>query len=64
MLFRSSEYQAADLIHEVDRALRVFADPPSWKTLVANGMSADFSWKRPAREYLELYQLIQERRKK
>lgn len=62
--FKFSEYQAADLIHEVDRALRVFADPPSWKTLVANGMSADFSWKRPAREYLELYQLIQERRKK
>ncbi|MDD5225537.1 MAG: glycogen synthase, partial [bacterium] len=46
--FKFKEYQAADLIHEVNRALQVFADPPNWKKLVANAMASDFSWKRPA----------------
>jgi len=60
--FKFSEYQAADLIHEVDRALRVFADPPSWKKLLANAMSADFSWSRPARQYLEIYERLVRKR--
>ncbi len=64
--FKFSEYQAANLIHEVNRALQVFADPPNWKKLVANAMASDFSWGRPAREYLELYERLsgRERRNK
>ena len=60
--FKFTEYQAADLIHEVNRALQVFADPPNWKKLIANAMASDFSWKNPAREYLELYERLKQKR--
>ena len=34
-----------------------FKDASVWKVLQANGMSADFSWERSAREYQRIYEL-------
>ncbi len=47
-------------IHGVDWALdRAFDwylnDPEKWLELMLNGMSADFSWKNPASEYVKVY---------
>lgn len=42
----------------IDRALSVWAQPESWKTIQANGMSASVGWERPARRYAELYRDI------
>ena len=46
----------------IDRALRLYADPPAWLALVRNGMTQDWSWDRSAGEYLRLYEEIRRRR--
>ena len=38
-------------------AMLNFKDAAAWKTLQANGMSADFSWERSARDYERVYEL-------
>ena len=37
------------------RAFSLFRRPLSWRKLKANGMRRDFSWRRSARAYVELY---------
>ncbi len=56
--FVFTAYQAADLLAAVDRALGLFPQEAQWQTLVSNGMTADFSWERSARLYLDLYQKL------
>jgi starch synthase len=61
--FLFSEATPASLGEALGRALVVFADRSSWRTLQRNGMAQDFSWERSARKYLDLYdRLIQQRR--
>jgi len=52
---------AAALVEAVNRALIDFTQYPRiWKKLVFNGMQQDFSWRRSAKQYLQLYQQAQE----
>jgi starch synthase len=37
------------------RALKLFANRAEWTRVQANGMAADVSWRRPARQYAQLY---------
>jgi starch synthase len=46
------------LLHTIDRALSNWADRPTWRKLMATGMSADWSWRRSAREYVAIYEQI------
>ena len=32
-----------------------YREPKTWRRLQANGMAADFSWERSAREYESVY---------
>ena len=41
----------------LDRALAVYADPRRWRELQERGMRRDFSWRRSAEEYGQLYEL-------
>ena len=41
----------------LDAAVGLYADPASWRQLMANGMRQDFSWKRQG----ALYELLYER---
>jgi starch synthase len=41
----------------LDAAVGLYADPVSWRHLMANGMRQDFSWKRQG----ALYELLYER---
>ena len=43
------------LLKAVQRALAMYADAPAWRALALNGMRLDFSWKKSAREYIDLY---------
>ena len=36
--------------------VRAFADAALWRELVQRGMRSDFSWRRSARAYLEVFQ--------
>lgn len=52
-LFR--EYAASSLTECLRRALRVYADRRKWRRMIASAMKRDFSWKRSALKYVELY---------
>lgn len=49
------QYEARALRWALDYALDLYADPLAWKQLIANAMACDFSWKKQARLYAELY---------
>ncbi|MEN8192842.1 MAG: glycogen synthase GlgA [Bacteroidota bacterium] len=43
------------LTNAIERAIRDFQNKPVWKKILANGMNKDFSWKKSAEKYLDLY---------
>jgi starch synthase len=53
--FKFEPYTGAALLDAIRLALHHFADERIWKRIQLNGMSKDFSWKRPASEYAKLY---------
>jgi len=46
---------AAALGAAVARTLQYYREPEAWQQIIINGMKQDFSWKRSAEQYLELY---------
>ena len=61
--FTFIEAEAEDLLRTLHQAITLFRERAIWSRLMANGMAADFSWERPAREYERLYRLALERRR-
>lgn len=55
--FVFDEYSPEAFWGAVQRALRAYRDPTTWRTLMRAGMAADFSWSRTAGRYVELYRL-------
>ena len=53
--FKFKPYEAKTFLETVQQAVQLFDDSEAWKTVVANGMKADFSWDGSAISYLELY---------
>ena len=53
--FVFAEHAPAALTAAVRRAVTVFGDRALWTGLMKTGMRKDFSWKRSAREYVEVY---------
>ena len=59
-VFHHTDNQAVE--SALSRALRLwFARPDEFRTLAGNGMRADYSWTRPAQEYLDIYQHIKDK---
>lgn len=55
--FVFNEYDSQSLLSTIKQAIDVFCnDKESWKRLMLNGMSADFSWEHSAKEYIKLYE--------
>ncbi len=59
--FKFKGYSAAALIAKVKEAVEVFKDSEAWGGLRTRAMKEDFSWKRSAKKYMELYGLARER---
>jgi starch synthase len=57
-VFRDAD--ASGLLWGIRSALAWFDDPPAWSRLMANGMAADFSWKKQAVPYETLYRRLLE----
>ena len=53
--FLFSEYAANQLISAIDRALDTYGKGDLWTRLIQNAMLSDFSWKRSAQQYLDIY---------
>jgi starch synthase len=53
--FAFNDYTPAALLDAMGTAYGVFQNKEQWETLMKNAMQQDFSWKRAARGYEELY---------
>ncbi len=53
--FVFENYDSKGLLSSIKRALKNFAKEEGWSKIIENGMNADFSWKRSAENYLDLY---------
>jgi len=60
--FKFSEYTGAALLGAIEQAIAAYHQPQAWQQLVNNGMRADFSWGKSAKQYLEIYQALQRRK--
>jgi len=56
--FTFSDYNAHDMLHTIKRALTIYHDKDVWRKLVKRVMDQDFSWKKSANKYEELYKKI------
>jgi len=56
--FKFGPYDAKALLFSIQRAVDLWTDQETWETLMRKGMAADFSWKRSAERYLDLYQSL------
>lgn len=50
-----NDYNGYSLTDAVERAIRDFNNKPTWKKIQSNGMNKDYSWKKSAKKYVELY---------
>ena len=55
------DYSAMALGEALRQACEAYRQPAAWNSLVATGMSQDWSWARSARQYIDLYKLTQQR---
>jgi starch synthase len=46
----------------IKQALSIYSDPSRWQPLVIRAMSQDWSWNRSARQYMQLYRSIYQKR--
>jgi starch synthase len=59
--FKFYEYQADKLLEKIYEALMVYTDKDLWRTLMLNGMRADYSWTVSAQQYVNLYERLTHR---
>ena len=51
-------YNAHEMLYEIQKAVKLYSDKEEWKRLVENAMSADFSWKNSALQYIKMYNTL------
>jgi starch synthase len=61
--FKFVEFEANALLDQIRAAAETFNNKASWKTIVRNGMMADFSWEESAQEYVSLFRKITRNKK-
>lgn len=54
--FGFKRFNESDLIGAIETSLAYFRNKHYWHKIQHNGMRADFSWQRPAKKYLQIYQ--------
>ncbi|MDH7478687.1 MAG: glycogen synthase GlgA [Syntrophomonadaceae bacterium] len=60
--FVFKNYQPSELVAAVRRALEIYRSRDLWLMLIRNNMQMDFSWKRSAQEYVQLYEKARKKR--
>jgi starch synthase len=62
--FKFGPYDSKAFLSSIQRGMDLYSDQTTWEILMRQGMAADFSWKRSAERYVEIYQsLIAARRR-
>jgi starch synthase len=60
--FKFHGYNQWDFLDAIRRATATFQNKEQWEALMKRGMEQDFSWNRPAEEYVKVYQRVIEAR--
>jgi starch synthase len=60
--FKFWGYSSSALLDALQRALGTFRNKVEWKTMMQRGMAQDFSWDKPAGEYVRVYERVIENR--
>jgi starch synthase len=61
--FKFSRYDAKELLNQIKTAIGFFYQPEHWKQILQNAMTADFSWQKSAKAYLQLYHKALEKKR-
>jgi len=61
--FKFSRYDAKEFLDQIRGAIGLYRQPDHWNQLIRNAMAADFSWKRSAEAYLQLYHKAMEKKR-
>lgn len=57
--FSFANYNADEMLGTIYYAMKIYYDhPQSWKNIIKNAMSADFSWDVSAEKYIDIYREI------
>jgi starch synthase len=56
--FKFWGYDPNALLDAIQRALVAFRDKKLWKAMMVRAMSQDFSWEKPAQEYVRVYERV------
>ncbi len=56
--FTFTNYNAHDMLYTIDRAVRLYRQPDVWANLLANIKKKDFSWRKSAQQYIDLYESL------
>lgn len=56
--FTFKTYNAHDMLGAIQRAEGLYGNKPLWKEAMQGAMNSDFSWKKSAQEYLDMYRMI------
>jgi starch synthase len=56
--FKFWGYSPSALLDAVQRALGTFRNKDEWKQMMQRGMAQDFSWDKPASEYVRVYERV------
>lgn len=60
--FSFHDYRGEVLLRQICRAVGLFQDKATWKQIMQTGMQRDWSWRRSAKEYEQVYLRAQARR--
>lgn len=56
--FKFRGYNSSDLMDTIRRALDTFRNKEEWTQMMKGGMMQDFSWDKPAQEYVRVYERV------
>ncbi|MFI2855804.1 glycogen synthase GlgA [Paenibacillus sp. JSM ZJ436] len=56
--FSFTNYNAHDMLNTIRRAEDIYRKPEHWKKVTKNAMSGDYSWLVSAKQYMDIYDLI------
>ncbi|PYG86836.1 starch synthase [Ruminiclostridium sufflavum DSM 19573] len=63
--FSFDEFSVSEFDKTIQRAVNVYKNKPEiWQKLILRALNSDFSWKKPTKAYLELYESAVERKNK
>ncbi len=54
--FKFKRYGALDMVRAVRRAVETFREPSVWKAMMLAAMEQDFSWRRSAEAYVDVFE--------